>query len=228
MFCTCTSFLNTEHLGGRGRSFILHSSKHGTVYIFLRLHPATHNCKQCKENNKTPFFVQYNALRDLHPQIKPVLQLNNKDQTRWPNLVSCIWESNELTPSKRSWLLLCWSKSSLPVVETHGSSPCSQQPNDEFNLQPATISSSLILHSSRDILILLSISFMYATYAKYFTLPTWKSQYLVNSTDHESPTYAAISIFAYLILVTNPYTRHSFHYSVTLISWNIHQDNSKS
>lgn len=57
-FCTCASFLETEHCVC-GESFILLSSKHGRycIYISGALHPVTHNCKQCKENNTTPFVL---------------------------------------------------------------------------------------------------------------------------------------------------------------------------
>jgi len=42
-------------------------------------------------------------------------------------------------------------------MEPYGSSPCSEQPTNEFHLQPAEFNSHLTLHSSRDILILLAI-----------------------------------------------------------------------
>ena len=60
MFCTCTSFLKTEHCGGG--SFILHSSKHGTLYLFLSLFiqwPTTANNAMRiiqGEHKNTPWF----------------------------------------------------------------------------------------------------------------------------------------------------------------------------
>jgi len=42
-------------------------------------------------------------------------------------------------------------------MEPNGSSPCSQEPTNEFHLQPAKFNSHLTLHSSRGILILLAI-----------------------------------------------------------------------